>query len=115
MAKRKSFNPFYVLLVIVGIAFVVSACAFGVMAYRGVSLGRSGEPLAAGGLMAFMDQHGMILLGAQVLLLGLFTVGAIGTDEFWQRRARGVADIEPRKAEFDTGQSHVKETSETER
>ena len=86
MKSRKAFNPFYVLLVIVGTAFIVSACAYGVMAYRDVAIGTAGEAAEATGLMGFMDQHGMAILGIEVLLLGLFTVGAIGTDEYWQRR-----------------------------
>lgn len=42
--------------------------------------------------MQFMDQHGMKLLVGEVLLLGLFTVGAIGTDEYWQRRATNLKE-----------------------
>ena len=56
------------------------------MAYRDVAVGLNGETTDAGGLMGFMDQHGMAVLGIEVVLLGLFTVGAIGTDEYWQRR-----------------------------
>jgi hypothetical protein len=89
--KTKSRNPFYVLLVIVGIAFVVSACAYGFMAYSDVML-IEGGPSSGSRLMQFMDQHGMKLLVGEVLLLGLFTVGAIGTDEYWQRRATNLKE-----------------------
>ena len=38
MAKaREPVNPFYVLLVLLGIVFLVTACAYGVMAYRALS------------------------------------------------------------------------------
>jgi hypothetical protein len=84
--KSKNRNPFYALLVVVGIAFVVSASAFCFMAYSDVML-VDGGPASASRLMQFMDQHGMILLGGEVLLLGLFTIGAICSDEYWQRRA----------------------------
>lgn len=74
------------LLVIVGLAFLISACAYGIMAY-GAVWGVERDGGSGRGLMQFMDEHGAILLGVELALLGLFTVGAIGTDEFWQRRA----------------------------
>ena len=74
------------LLVLVGVAFVISACAYGVMAY-GAVWGVERDGGSGRGLMRFMDEHGAVLLGVELLLLGLCTVGAIGTDEFWQRRA----------------------------
>ncbi len=87
MAKTaKTSNPFYVLLVLIGVAFLISACAYGVMAY-GAVWGVERDGGSGSGLMRFMDEHGAILLGVELLLLGAFTVGAIGTDEFWQRRA----------------------------
>ena len=79
-------NPFYVLLVIVGVAFVVSACAYGVMAYREVTLQPAANDDSASGLLRFMDRHGMKVLGGEVVMLGLLTVAAIGTDEYWQRK-----------------------------
>ena len=85
MKNHKFANPFYFLLIVVGVAFFVSACAYGVMAFRDVSFRGEVEPQQAG-LMAFMDRHGGKVLGAEVALLGLFTVGAIRTDEYWQRR-----------------------------
>ena len=37
--------------------------------------------------MAWMDRHGNTALLAELALLGVCTFGAIGTDEYWQRRA----------------------------
>jgi len=86
MEKRKSTtNPFYPLLVVLGLAFVVTACAFGVMAFRDISI-LGEEPDSDGGLIGFMTRHGMTLLGVEVVLLGTCTVAAIGTDQYWQRR-----------------------------
>ncbi len=86
--KRKATkraNPFYVLLVLVGLTFLVTACAYGVMAFTDVAVSASGEQLSPNGLNAFMDRHGMVTLLVQVVLLGLFAVAAMGTDEYWQR------------------------------
>ncbi len=69
MAKaREPVNPFYVLLVLLGIVFLVTACAYGVMAYRAISpaLARQndGHPLTE-----FLDKHGMLLLAVELALL----------------------------------------------
>jgi hypothetical protein len=38
--------------------------------------------------MEWMREHGEMALVAELALLGIGTVGAIGTDDFWQRRTR---------------------------
>lgn len=85
-STEKNRNPFYVLLVIAGVAFLISACAYGVMTVRDSTLGAAGEPKEITGILGFMDEYGIVLLGIEILLLGLFTLAAIGTDEFWQRK-----------------------------
>ena len=75
--SKKSANPFYALLIVVGLAFVVTAAAYGVMAVRESRAAVTGEPVAEHPPMRWM----------QLALLGACTFGAIGTDEFWQRRA----------------------------
>ena len=77
--KKKKRNPFYPLLILLGIVFVISASTYGVMAIRGTD--RSEAISNETGLMGFMDQHGDWLLIIEVVLLGLLTVAAIGTDE----------------------------------
>ena len=87
MPRKKPFNPFYALLIVVGIAFSISACAYGVMSLRAM---RGGLGLAAGNrhpLLEFLDAHGGVLLAVELGLLAVFTVGAIATDDFWTRRA----------------------------
>ncbi len=84
MPKPKTANPFYILLVVVGVAFAVTACAYGVMAFAAMK----GAPDAANsGLFQFLDQHGVLVMGAELGLLGLFTFAAMSTDEFWRKRA----------------------------
>jgi hypothetical protein len=98
MVANPARNPFYVLLIVVGVAFLVTACAYGVMAFRDVATSETEQPPGSG-LMEFMDRYGMLLLGAEVILLGLFTVGAIGTDEFWQRHLQKDNSASPAQGE----------------
>ena len=85
--SKKSANPFYALLVIVGLTFVVTAAAYGVMAVREVRAATSSEPVAEHALMKWMHEHGNTALLSELAILGVCTFGAIGTDDFWQRRA----------------------------
>ncbi|MEX2092422.1 MAG: hypothetical protein WD971_07080 [Pirellulales bacterium] len=85
--SKKSANPFYALLIVVGLAFVVTAAAYGVMAVRESRAAVTGEAVADHPLMRWMHEHGNAALVAELALLGVCTFGAIGTDEFWQRRA----------------------------
>jgi hypothetical protein len=86
---RKIVNPFFLLLGIVGAAFVVSAFVYGVMAVRlthaagSWAEGESGHPL-----LMFFRENGTAVLIAELVLLALLTVAAIWTDEFWARRAQ---------------------------
>jgi hypothetical protein len=82
MPQTKSVNPFYPPLVVVGVVFALTACAYGVMTVRGLDPHQAGE----GGLVGFMDEYGLLLMVAELCLLGVLTVAAIGTDEYWTRR-----------------------------
>jgi hypothetical protein len=84
-------NPFYALLIPVGIAFVISASAYGVMAFRDTSRSAAGEPKEQVGLLGFMDRHGGLMLGIEVLLLGVLTTAAIGIDEIKIHRSASAA------------------------
>ena len=77
--KIKKKNPFYALLVLVGVAFVLTASAYGVMTVRGTD--RSASSVPQTGILGFMDRHGNWILTVEVLLLGLLTVAAMGTDQ----------------------------------
>jgi hypothetical protein len=88
--SQKSANPFYVLLVIVGVTFALTATAYGVMAFRDAhSVMASNQASGASGqhpLMVWMSQHGETALITELALLAACTFGAIGTDDYWQRR-----------------------------
>jgi hypothetical protein len=93
--SRKSANPFYVLLIIAGLSFALTATAYVVMAFREAH-GRD-EPAAKVGssvattdehpLIVWMQRHGDVALLTELGLLAICTFAAIGTDSYWQRRA----------------------------
>jgi hypothetical protein len=85
--SKKSANPFYALLILAGLAFVITAAAYGVMAVRESRAAVDGKPVAVHPLMQWMHEHGNIALLTELAILGVCTFGAIGTDEYWQRRA----------------------------
>ena len=77
--KSKIKNPFYALLVLVGVAFVVTASAYGVMTVRGTDRSLAESPQT--GILGFMDRYGNWILIVEVVLLGVLTVAAMGTDQ----------------------------------
>lgn len=86
MAKRKGINPFYVLLVVFGIAFTLTACGYGVLILRDAQP-IEGETSSAGrGLLEYLDRNGDWLMTVELTLLALATVGAIATDRYWMSR-----------------------------
>ena len=87
MSLTKTKNPFYLLLVVAGIAFALTACAYGVMMVQNLEPPAGGEPAERHGLIVFMEEHGFTALMAELGVLAVATFLAIGTDEFWNRRA----------------------------
>jgi cytochrome b len=85
---KKSANPFYAVLIVAGLVFVITAAAYGVMATRESRAALSGEPVAEHALMQWMHDHGNTALLTELAILGLATFAAIGTDDYWQRRAQ---------------------------
>jgi hypothetical protein len=91
-------NPFYPVLVLAGIVFCVTACAYGVMAYRGASATLSATQDEAGGLIGFLERRGGLLLGVELAILAAATAGAIALDEYRSRRAQS-AELAERQAQ----------------
>lgn len=79
-------NPFYAVLVIVGTVFVITACAYGMMAFRAVAPQMPGDNPQQHPLLHFMDVYGSRLLMIEIAVLALATFAAIGTDDYWARR-----------------------------
>jgi hypothetical protein len=92
---RKRANPFYALLIAIGIAFTITATAYFVMALRG-NKSRTAEPEKPTGLLVFLDRHGVALMTGELALLALATWGAIGTDGWWTGTAPDPAPSQPR-------------------
>jgi hypothetical protein len=88
MARNKQpTNPFYVVLLLVGVLFFVTATAYFVMMLRGDRIGRQTHEVApAGRVMQFLDEHGGKLLAGELVLLGVCTAAAIASDGYWTRR-----------------------------
>jgi type IV secretory pathway VirB2 component (pilin) len=91
--RKESINPFYFLSVVAGVAFTVTACAFGLLILRtnrglySPDADPSEQPL-----MNLLDQHGLAILGAEVALLAVVTIAAIALDHF-----RGKRQLEPQR------------------
>jgi hypothetical protein len=87
--NQKFANPFYGLLLIAGIAFALTATTYGVMAFREArppAAEDAAAPPAGHPLLTWMSRHGEFTLMTELVLLALFSFGAIATDDFWQRR-----------------------------
>ncbi len=83
MSVKKPINPFYPPVIVAGVVFALTACMYGVMTVRMLNP-QGGEDT---GVLQFMDQHGMTVMIVELVVLGLLTFAAIGTDDYWTRRA----------------------------
>lgn len=81
-------NPFYPLLVVVGVVFCVTACAYGVMTVKGLQPDTARQAATESGqqMMLWLDVNGFKLMMIELGLLAITTVSAIATDEFWERK-----------------------------
>lgn len=93
MANKKSKNPFYVLLLVVGTMFALTASAYGVMTVR------MSHPHVISSGDRFFDAYGMWIMAAELTVLTLLTFAAIATDDYWTRGAAGAAAAKTRPAE----------------
>lgn len=101
--RVKPFNPFYVLLLIAGVVFTITACAYGTMAVKMMRPSDLETVERDSGLLPWLDEHGPRLLLVEIAALGLLTVAAIGTDPFWERRAAMRSD---RRESASTNEGH---------
>lgn len=86
MPGKKRRNPFYLLLIPVGVAFVVTAFAYCVMAFQNVgALRRDAANQASHPLFAWLRQNGDETMLGELAALGVLTVAAIATDRWWTR------------------------------
>lgn len=84
---RKQGNPFYVLLVIAGTVFLVTAFAYGWMLFQETRPAEDGAtPFAEHPLFVIMQRYGNAALLIELTLLAALTFAAMATDEYWPRR-----------------------------
>jgi uncharacterized membrane protein len=81
--RSRPINPFYPLLVVVSVIFVVTACAYGMMALRAISPATADDRHP---LLEFLDRRGMWLLLVEVAVLAAVSFLAMGTDRYWTAR-----------------------------
>ena len=87
MQAKKLRNPFYLLLIPVGAALVVTACAYGIMAFQAVSMA-SARPAGSASdathpLIHWLRSHGDAAMLWELGALAVLTLAAIATDRFW--------------------------------
>ena len=86
MPAKKSLNPFYILLIPVGLVFVVTAFAYGFMAFQAVNAVRAEAGRHAGHpLFQWLRVYGDMALLVELAVLAVLTVGAIATDRYWDK------------------------------
>ena len=87
MARPRSINPFYVVLLVVSVIFVITVCGYTVLTFRATSREVAVQLDSVHGLLSFLDRYGVSLMLCEVAVLGVATVAAIMTDQFWAKRA----------------------------
>ena len=93
MAQKKWKNPFYALLIPVGMAFVVTGFAYGFMAFQLVNASADvAEFNSDHPLFAWLRVHGSTAMLVELALLAVLTFGAIGTDSWWTEDAADSED-----------------------
>ncbi|MBM4002125.1 MAG: hypothetical protein FJ295_02395 [Planctomycetes bacterium] len=90
LERSRAKNPFYVLLVLSGVAFTVTACAYGVMTVRGLRPETAIVDDQAGGLLPFLDRHGGKLMLAEITVLAASSLLAMLTDDYWNRQNESI-------------------------
>jgi hypothetical protein len=78
------------MLVLIGVVFVLTAFVYGIMVTRDTAafdMSARASVSREDVLIEWMRQYGNLAVGVELSLLAICTFGAIGTDEYWQRRA----------------------------
>jgi hypothetical protein len=73
-------NPFYIALVLVGVVFFITACAYGVMTFRSLRDEDFEAVTRASGLMHWMRYYGGRILTGELVALAAATFGAMAYD-----------------------------------
>jgi|tagenome__1003787_1003787.scaffolds.fasta_scaffold20472530_2 hypothetical protein len=98
MVQRKPVNPFYLALVPVGVIFAITACAYCaqlVTATRVFDAQRAQDTAFTG----LLERHGTTAMVVELVVLGILTVAAIASDDFWMRRFESTGQRESNREE----------------
>jgi hypothetical protein len=100
MSKQKAIqNPFFILLLVAGTVFAVTACAYGVMAVQALRTAAADSStsdqdyvsdssdvnLNSHPLVQWLGEHGATLMLIELAVLAVLTFAAIGTDHWWEK------------------------------
>ncbi len=103
-SQPKPTNPFYIVLLIAGVLFVVTACAYVVMTVNARDISRGGrENPSSQRFVEIVDRYGFAALMIELGVLAGATFGAIATDEYWTRRAEHEAQQRPTEEHDESG------------
>jgi hypothetical protein len=88
LSLKKFRNPFYTLLIPVGMVFVVTVFVYVLMASTELSgTKREVREQASQPLFTWLDEHGTKLVLWELGVLGVLTIGAIATDSWWMNES----------------------------
>ncbi|MCA9102296.1 MAG: hypothetical protein KDA63_14135 [Planctomycetales bacterium] len=86
MPRNRLFvNPIFVVAIVLGIAFAVTAFVYGVMTMRAIQFGPA-DTADPHSLMGWIDQWGIRLMGVELALLAVTTALAIWLDSYFESR-----------------------------
>ena len=90
MSDRKPpLNPFYLLCVLLGIAFTVTAFAYGIVMLRmNNRMSSANDAGQVHPLLDLLDRRGMTILSVEVALLAVVSLAAIVLDHYRGKRER---------------------------
>ncbi|MCA9214169.1 MAG: hypothetical protein KDB27_13950 [Planctomycetales bacterium] len=105
MSKKKNrTNPFYVLLVVAGVCFCLTACAFGMLMLRDM---RSSQDYlyddeatsSAASFTDLVDKYAVKMMVGELIVLAIGTAGAIGTDSYFSGDESNENEVKPPSSE----------------
>ena len=87
--RKQPINPFYLLCVLLGVAFTITACGYGIVMLRiNNRMSSANDAGQVHPLIDLLDRHGMAILTVEVGLLAVVSMAAIALDHFRGKRER---------------------------
>lgn len=86
-------NPFNALVILLGVAFLITAFGYGTMAYRATAI--AAREANSHELMSFLDRWGLPLMAGELVLLGIATGGVMWLDQRRAAKSPPTDDVPP--------------------